>query len=102
MGLTSEIAASVGVDVRRAGSVELIASRDAEAFLDECARRGIRVLGFEGFRITDGETRSDMSAIADLSDVREPMESIDEARLTVTAVAQPELMLEFTLSPAPG
>lgn len=101
MGLTSEIATSVGVDVHPVGSLELITSRDADALLDECARRGIRVLGFEGFRLTDGETRSDMSVIADLSDVTVPSESIDEARVIVAALADPELMLEFTLSPAP-
>lgn len=99
MGLTSEIAASVGMDVRRAGSLELIASADAEALLDECARRGIRVLGFEGFRLVDGETRPDMSAIADLSDVTEPAESVEETRAIVAALAGPDLMLEFTLLP---
>ena len=99
MGLTSEIASYLGMEVRRAGSLELIASSDAEALLDECARRGVRVLGFEGFRLADGETRPDMSAIADLSDVTEPAESVEEARAIVGALAEPELMLEFTLSP---
>lgn len=102
MGLTAELAAAVGIPVRRTGSLELVRSLDAVAFLDECSKAGVRVLGFEGFRITDGETRPDISAIADLSDVEDPTESVEEARTIVDDIAAPALLLEFTLTRGMG
>lgn len=102
MGLTAELATAVGIPVRRTGSLELIPSFDAAAFLDECSKAGVRVLGFEGFRMTDGETRPDMSAIADLSDVEDPTASVEEARIIVDEIAASDLLLEFTLSRGTG
>lgn len=69
----------------------------AARLLDECATAGVRVLGLEGFRLADGETRPDMSAIADLSDVEDPAASVEEARAVVSEIEGPDLMLEFTL-----
>ncbi len=102
MGLTAELAAALGIPVRRTGSLELIPSSDAATLLDECSKAGVRVLGFEGFRVTDGETRPDMSAIADLSDVEDPTESVEEARTIVDQIVAPDLLLEFTLSRGTG
>ncbi|MDP8910202.1 MAG: hypothetical protein M3N47_14050 [Chloroflexota bacterium] len=98
MGLTTELASSVGIPVRRAGSLELITWFDAAAFLDECSKAGVRVLGVEGFRLPGGKTLPDMSAIADLSDVADPAESVAEARKLVAEIGAPDLLLEFTLS----
>lgn len=97
MGLTAELAAGVGIRVHRSGSLELIPSSEAARLLDECATAGVRVLGLEGFRLADGETRPDMSAIADLSDVEDPAASVEEARAVVSEIEGPDLMLEFTL-----
>lgn len=102
MGLTAELAGSVGIPVQRSGSLELIASSDANGFLDECARAGVRVLGIEGFRLADAETRPDTSAIADLSAIEDPNASVEEARAAVVEISEPDLSLEFTLTRGSG
>ena len=97
MGLTAELATSAGISFRRSGGLELIGSADADAFLDECAKAGARVLGIEGFRLGGGKTRPDMSAIADLSGIEDPGASVDEARAAVAEIGQPGLLFEFTM-----
>jgi hypothetical protein len=97
MGLTSELAHAAGVSVHRSGSLELISATDADRLLDQVARAGVRVLGFEGFRVTSGGTRPDMSAIADLSDGEDSAASIEEARAVISQIGATDLFLEFTL-----
>jgi hypothetical protein len=98
VGLTADLAATVGIPVRQVGSLELIAAGDSGPFLDACSAAGIRVLGIEGFRLSEGVTRPDMSAIADLSRIEKSSESVEAARSFVQEVATSDLMLEFTLA----
>ncbi len=96
MGLTAEIAKSVGVNVRINGSEELISAKDMETFLDETEDRKQRILGIEGF-MCDGENRvPDMSAIADLSNLNTSSASIAEARRFLRSLGGGERFFEIT------
>jgi len=50
------------------GSLELIAFRDAERFVESARQKGFIVLGIEGLRVVDGRTVPDMDAIADFAE----------------------------------
>lgn len=74
--MTTELAGRAGLSVRAVGGLGLIAATDAPAFLGACSGVGVHVLGVEGFRASDGGVEPDMDAIADLSDVLDPDESV--------------------------
>lgn len=93
MGLVEKIASRAGLMVERSGSLWLIQSADALAFLDQCEAEGLRILGIEGFARKQGALIPDMDAIADFSDALGC--SILEARRFVAEVHASGLMLDF-------
>lgn len=95
--MTTELAGRAGIAIRAVGGLELIAAAEAPAFLDACSGVGARVLGVEGFRIWEGGVEPDMNAIADLSGVLDPDDSVAEARGFVSAAAS-DLSFDFTLA----
>ncbi len=100
MRLTEEIARRMGLRVTVDGGLPLIASADADAFLDGCQRSGVRVLGIDGLRIQGPHTVPDMGAIADFSRLKAGdliSESILEARRFVRLVGTPDMLFDFTL-----
>lgn len=95
MGLVEKIAGRAGLTVERSGSLRLIQSSDALAFLDECEAEGVRILGIEGFVRRQGALIPGMDVIADFSDA--PGCSILEARRFVAEVHASNLMLDFSI-----
>jgi hypothetical protein len=96
--LAEILAEEAGIQIHSRPGTRLIAVEDAPAFLDACATRRVRVLGFEGFYLRGDELHVDGSRIADLSSVTDVDQSIAEARRIVDEVATVELMLDFTLA----
>jgi len=105
MGLTSEIASSVGIRVYRNGPMELVASADLGRFLEEVRTRGLRVLGLEGFRIVGSSLVPEMDAIADLSAIpcsAASEDTVDEALQFLCDVASLNLFYEVSFADRPG
>ncbi|MCP4674702.1 MAG: hypothetical protein GY854_04140 [Deltaproteobacteria bacterium] len=98
MGLIDTLARHSGLQLRKVGSLQLVAFPDVQYFLDACMAAGILVIGIEGFSTEDGEVRPDMSAIADFSELTRSSQSIVEARMFVDSVGRPEMLFDFTLS----
>lgn len=94
--VTARLARQTGLPVRTVGGLHLMASADAPAFLDACSAAGVRVLGFEGFRVLEDSVEPEMDVITDLSDLVDPEESIREARAVVES-AESDLFFDFTL-----
>lgn len=61
------VARRAGIAVTMRGALTLVAAADAARFLDACAADGLRVLGFEGFRLDGQSVVPVMEAIADFS-----------------------------------
>lgn len=97
MDLAEQLAEQAGVRLYRRPRMDLIAVEDANAFLDACASRSVRILGIEGFYLRGDELHVDISRIADFSSVTDASQSIDESRRFVDDVAVEGLMLDFTL-----
>lgn len=95
MGLVEKIASRAGLTVEKRGSLRLIQSVDASAFLDACDAEGLRILGIEGFFRKQDALVPDMDAIADFSDASGC--SILDARKFVAEVKSPSLMLDFAI-----
>jgi hypothetical protein len=75
----------------------LFACDDGMRLLSACRDANVRVVGVEGFDITDRQRRPDMAAILDLANVEDPTDSVEEAQGFVTEVCRPGLFLEFDL-----
>jgi hypothetical protein len=104
MGLIAEIAASVGITVRRSGQMELVATCDLAHFLEAARTHNARILGLEGFRIVDTSIVPDMNAIADFSSIADSStnaETIHEALQFLSNVNGPDLLYEVTLREEP-
>lgn len=97
MGSLEILARQAGVSLRRIGNTSLIRCEDTTAFLDEASRRGISVIGAEGFRLEGTNLVPDFDAILDLSGLDDPARSVDEARSFLDAVSEPGLLIEFVL-----
>jgi hypothetical protein len=76
--------------------------RDAAiSVLDICARKGVRVLGVEGFSVSDGKVIPIMDAIGDFSTASSASQSIQDARAFFRSTALAALMFELELQLAP-
>jgi hypothetical protein len=85
----------------RWGNADLFSSNDAVEMLDRCEKRGVTVLGIEGFRIENNRRIPDPTAIADYSALAQAPDrsraSIDAARKFVASFRQSDLLFEFEL-----
>ena len=75
----------------------LFSPHEALKFLDHCETAGLRLLGAEGFRLVTDGIEPDMSAILDLSSVKDPASSVREARRYLQTVSTPDILFEFVL-----
>lgn len=74
-----KIAASAGVKPRVRSGYVLFKLDDARMFLDACSQYGVLVYGFDGFEVTDDWVMPEMDAIADLSAITDPQQSVAAA-----------------------
>lgn len=102
MGPIAEIAAAAGVRLRERGGLALFDADSARAFLDACAKSGVRVLGIEGFDVAGDAVRPDMNAIADLSPIADPEASVAEAKAFLDGLGTTPLLFDFVLDKLPG
>ena len=82
-------------------NADLFSPADAAEMLDRCEKRGVTVLGIEGFRIGNDQRVPDPTAIADYSALAQARDrsrrSIDAARKFISSFAQTDLLFEFEL-----
>jgi hypothetical protein len=101
MGLVAYLAELADVAVERVGALELVASKDVDAFLQAVKRRRAVVIGIEGFRIRGNQVIPDMNAIADFSDELLDSETsaatIEMASRFLHEVAAPDVYFDFVL-----
>ena len=92
------IAKNAEIEVAIRSGVTLIKIVDASKFLAEARRHNVRILGIEGFYLNDSTITPDMSAIADFSHVRTPLESINASENFVMSVkGDGDYWVEFVL-----
>lgn len=83
------------------GKVPLFDAKDAVAFLIECEKLDVGILGVEGFRVLDGKRVPDMNYILDFSELvgldggRE--RSFGVAREFICSCGDADLLFEFVL-----
>lgn len=93
----------LGLPTKWWGKVALFSLPDAALFLDYCAKRGIGVLGVEGFQLEGTKRIPNLDAIADFSELMNvsgtsfPERSISAMREFFMFMPQDGLMLEFVL-----
>lgn len=95
--LPHELAQAAGLRCHLDTGATLFACADGMRLLTACRDVNVRVIGVEGFDITDGRRRPDMAVILDLADVNDPADSVEEARRFVAEACRPGLFLEFDL-----
>jgi hypothetical protein len=82
-------------------NADLFSPADAAEMLDGCEKRGVTVLGIEGFRIGNDRCFPDPTAIADYSTLAQARDrsrrSIDAARKFIRSFAQRDMLFEFEL-----
>lgn len=94
------VADRAGVPVVDVGRQELIAARDARAFVESCLAERQRILGIEGFRLLDGGVEPQMDAIADFSSLSDSTDSTEEAQQFLASLGDRDLSFVFTLADA--
>jgi hypothetical protein len=103
MGLTADVAARLGIEMRKAGSLELIRAVDADRFASAVQEMDLVIIGIEGFHEDGGHDVPDMSAIADFSTVLEDPErvalGVRGARQFFSDVSDASMWLDFVLVP---
>jgi hypothetical protein len=101
MGLTTYLAENAGITIKKIGSLELIALKDADAFLRAAKYRNVAILGIEGFRLEANRAIPDMGLIADFSGIPYDDEivntTIEEAARFLLGVSSPDVYFDFTL-----
>lgn len=101
MGLTANLAMGAAISVKNIGSLELIASENANALLAAAAELKVAVVGIEGFRIVEGRAIPDVDAIADFSDLarddRTGARTVEEARQFLRRVSRHGMYFDFAL-----
>jgi hypothetical protein len=98
-GFAAMVARRAGVALTTRGALTLVAAEDAARFLDACAAEGLRVLGFEGFRLDGQSVVPVMDAIADFSS-GPPIsaeDSIRDSRRVLELVRHLASFFEFVL-----
>lgn len=101
MGRVATMAARFHLQVVVRGDLELVDVRAARRIVDACAQEGFPVLGIEGFRLREGATVPEMTAIADFSGMLEMSErdravqSAQAAHAFLDTVTDPELLFEL-------
>jgi len=101
MGLTARIASAAGISLKSAGSLQLVSSKDTDAFLGAASTEHVAILGIEGFHLEGSRIVPDMSAIADFSELPRDEEfmgaTIEEARTFLRSFAQADMYFDFLL-----
>jgi hypothetical protein len=101
MGLTARIAEAAGIEVKRIGSLELVAWTEIDAFLKVVGAWNVAIIGIEGFRIEGTKAVPDMDAIADFSalpiDEEWVTATIAEANRFLSSVSRPSMYFDFEL-----
>lgn len=99
--LNEKAALLAGVNITRRGSLALIAGEDAFKFLAGCEALELKVLGVEGFSVSDASLTPIMDAIADFSAIDYWRDSIVESIAFIELVKNGKynnLMFDITLS----
>ena len=89
-----------GIDFIVRGEHSLyVNAASARDLVGSCQKEGCLIVGIEGFRITDNETRAIDSLVADFSEIKSPLQSCDEALAFLSHdSAQVASHFDFTIS----
>lgn len=95
--MIEQIAANAEVDLHYVSGLPLVLGVDATPFVAACEAARVRILGIEGFRISDAGLRPDMDMILDLSTVSDAATSTQEAASFLATIDVSDLAFDFTL-----
>jgi hypothetical protein len=88
------------VPIMYRSGLDLVSASDMPVILAALGRKGLRVLGIEGFALDGAAIIPDMMAIADFSSPRSADQSVADAHSFIASLGSEELWYSVTVSEA--